>query len=48
MKASHIKRALITTSEDLEKVIDWRKDQQISILVKESPKTLTRRNIFKM
>ena len=37
---------MITTSEDLEKAIDWRKDWQLSILVKESLKLVIKRNIF--
>ena len=47
-KASHIKRALITTNKDLEEATDWRKDQQVSILVKESLKLVIRKNIFKI
>jgi len=38
---------LIITSKDLEKAIDWRKDWQFSIPVKESLKLAIRRNIFK-
>ena len=46
-KVSYIKGVLITTNKDLEKAIDWRKDQQISILTKESLKSIIRKNIFK-
>ena len=46
-KASHIKGVLIITSKDLEKATDWRKDQQVSILVKESLKLVIKRNVFK-
>jgi len=46
-KVSHIKGALITTSEDLEEATDWRKDWQVSILVKESLKTVVKKSIFK-
>ena len=34
-KVNHIKKALIITNKDLKKTIDWRKDQQVNILVKE-------------
>ena len=47
-KVSHIKRVLIITSKDLEEATDQRKDQQVSILIKENPKTATKRNNFKM
>ena len=46
-KASHIKGALITTSKDLEEAIDQKKDQQVSIPVKESLKLVIKKNIFK-
>ena len=46
-KVSHIKGALIITSKDLEKAIDQRKNQQVSIPVKESLKLVIKRNIFK-
>ena len=46
-KASYIKGALITTSEDLEKATNQRKDQQLSIPAKESLKPVIKRNIFK-
>jgi len=35
------------TNKDLKEVIDWRKDWQISILVKESLKLVIRKSIFK-
>jgi len=38
---------LIITSEDLEKAIDWRRDWQLSIPVKESLKLVIRKSIFK-
>ena len=47
-KASHIKRVLIIISKDLEKAINWRENQRISILVKESLRLVTKRNIFKI
>ena len=46
-KASHIKRVLITTNKDLEEAIDQRKDQQVSILTKESLKLAMRKSTFK-
>ena len=48
MKASYIKRVLITTSKDLKEVIDQRKNQQISILVKESFKTIIKKSNFEI
>jgi len=36
------------TSKDLEEVINWRKDWQVSILAKESLKLVTRRNTFEI
>ena len=36
------------TSKDLKEVIDWRKDQQINILVKESLRLIIKRDIFKI
>ena len=47
-KASYIKGVLITTNKDLEEVVDWRKDQQVSIPVKESLKLVIRKSIFKI
>ena len=47
-KASYIKGALIITSKDLEEVTDQRKDQQISIPVKESLRPKTRRENIKI
>jgi len=38
---------LIITSKDLKEVIDWRKDWQVSIPVKESLKSVIKRSIFK-
>ena len=47
-KVSYIKGALIITSKDLKKVTNWKKDQQVSIPAKESPRMVTGRNNFEM